>query len=374
MICIAAIVAFVVTDSGIALFACAALFALPAVTVVLLLSVKRKVRFACEVRESCIRGGALQLTLRVGALRFAVGYAEVTAILENTTFRKTDRRRFLFKDLSFAPHTYDYDSPDSGRISVRFDDIRLVDVFGICSVKVKCAAFAEAVVSPVLYDDVRIGFGEHGGDTRYGDTAYAKKGNDVSEIYDVRDYAAGDSLGAVHWKLSGKFGSLKSKEFGSTEDRKILILVDLSREKNGAVATDAQLNAVLDVAVSVSDSLKSSGHAHTVGWFDNGELSRAEVSDAHSFVQAVYKLMSIKVDERDGESLFYLSRSTESAAFTKIIYVAAFADTSELNGATLADVTAIAVSDRSGEIYDRGIKMINVPVDGVRDALSDCVL
>lgn len=31
-----------------------------------------------------------------------------------------------------------------------------------------------------------------------------RKGNDPSEIFDIKDYTPGDDLRFVHWKLSGK--------------------------------------------------------------------------------------------------------------------------------------------------------------------------
>ncbi|MCX4314409.1 MAG: hypothetical protein OSJ83_11240, partial [Clostridia bacterium] len=83
--------------------------------------------------------------------RFLAGAVKVTVDVENTTFRKSERRVFVFKDLSFALHSYDFVGADSGRINVRFVNITLFDVFGICSLKIKCSRFAESIVSPVLY-------------------------------------------------------------------------------------------------------------------------------------------------------------------------------------------------------------------------------
>lgn len=371
LILVAALVALVITDSGIALFLCIALVVLPLISLVMLAFASKRVKFDCEMRDSCIRGGALQITMRVGLLpRILAGCARVAVTIENTTFRKAEQRSFLFKDLSFAPHVYDYKSADSGRICAKFTDIKLIDIFGIFSVTVKCNEFCESLVSPVLYDDVRVRLGSNVIDTLYGETALPKKGIDISEIFNVRDYAAGDALSAVHWKLSSKFDTLKSKEFGSTDDNRLLVLVDMSRHKADSPATDLQLNGVLDVATSVSDSLKSSGYSHNVGWFDNGVFTRAEVTDANSFVQMVNKLMSIKVTEGNADVLFYLSRSVEATAFTKIIFVSTAINTDELKNISGANITVLAVGDRLGEVDDDGVKIINVPADMIGVSLS----
>ena len=54
-----------------------------------------------------------------------------------------------------------------------------------------------------------------------------KKGDDPSEIFDVREYTDGDKIQRIHWKLSGKTGSLMVKE-GSLPLTKIVhVFIDL---------------------------------------------------------------------------------------------------------------------------------------------------
>lgn len=375
LIFIAALVSLVITDSGIALFLCVALVILPLISLVMLAFASKRVKFGCEMRESCIRGGALQISMKVGLKpRLLVGCVRVAVTIENTTFHKTEQKHFLFKDLSFAPYVYDYKSADSGRICAKFTGLKLIDFFGIFSITVKCNEFCESFVSPVLYDDVNVRMDSNVIGSLYGETALQKKGIDISEIFNIRDYAAGDSMTAVHWKLSGKFDTLKAKEFGATDDNRLLILIDMSRRKAEVPATDEQLNVVLDVAASVSNSLKSSGYAHNVGWFDDGVFTRAEVSDSDSFIEMVNKLMSIKVDAGNADVLFYLSRSDYSAAFTKIIFISTSISNDEIKNVSDVNITAILVGDDIGEFDDYGIKMIKVPVDKAGLSLNSGVL
>lgn len=372
---IAALVAFIVTDSAVALYLFVCLLSLPLISLIFLFVASRRVKFDCVMRDSCIRGGVLQITMRVGVSpRFTVGNAKIIAEIENSTFRKTEYKSFIFKDLSFAPHTYEYNSSDSGRISVRFKYIKLIDIFGIFVMRVKTGVFAESVVAPVLHDGIQVRLGANRNDLAGGEMALQQKGSDVTEIYNVRDYMPGDALGSVHWKLSSKFDTLKAKEFGSTADRRLLILVDMSKTKYGISATDEQLNGVLDVAVSVSEALKSSGYAHSVGWFTNGIFSSAEVTDNDSFVAMVSKLMSIKVCDGNEEQLLYLSRSPECLSYSKVILVAELVRTEELKDYGHFDITALTVRDGFGEVKDTHFKIINVPYDEIETTLSACVL
>lgn len=358
----ASIAAFIVTDSGIALFLCVCLSVLPFLSFFLLLFAAKRLRFDFEVREACMRGGALQITMRAQVSpRFLAGYLKAYVEAENTTFRKTFCKTFVFHALDNTPYTYDYISADSGRITVRFSKLVLVDLFGICSLKVGCAKFAEAIVSPVLYEElqIRLGVSEHA--SRDGENSVPRKGGDHTEIFNVRDYVAGDSLHSVHWKLSGKFDSLKSKEYGATDDNRTLILADMSRKKASNVATDEQLNAVFDAAASISESLKSRGILHGAGWFNDGALTIEEVRDNDGFVRMVSALMSCKVDEDNAESLFYLARAEESSYFTKIIFVSPFVTAEELKQFSTADVTAVVVGEREGEVQEGSVKIVHVP-------------
>ncbi|MCH5142389.1 MAG: DUF58 domain-containing protein [Clostridiales bacterium] len=373
LILLAVAVAFVVSNSAVALFLLVSLLALPLISLIMLLIVRKKVRFELSVRESCIRGGTLQLNMRASATpRFFLGGIKVLVEIENTTFDKTEYKSFLINDLSFAPHIFDYNGADSGRICVKCDYLYLVDIFGVFSVKVRQFAYAEAIVSPMLFDDIGITVGDRYSDTIFGDTSLPKKGGDITEVYDVRDYIVGDSPNTVHWKLSGKFGTLKSKEFGATDDRRILILVDLSRVKYENTATDAQLNGVLDVAVSISNALKNTCSTHSVGWFTGGEFESSEVGDSDTFVRAVGKLMSIKVNDGNEETMFYLSRTPECAVFTKIILVSPFVNYEEFGYAVDAEVTAVEVGENSGETIHQGVRVINIPLDNIHDALAAC--
>lgn len=375
LILLAAAAAFIVTDSGISLFVLVCLLVLPVITLVTLIVARYRVKLDFTARESCIRGGAIQLDIKVGVSpRFLAGLVKVAADIENSTFGKTERTHFTFNDLSYTPHTYEFISSDSGRICVRIKNVKLVDIFGLFALSVKSQKFAESFVSPMLYDDIRVRVGESGGGAFSGETPVPRRGQDSTEIFDIRDYAPGDSLKSVHWKLSGKFDALKTKEFGSTDDHKTLVLVDFSRNSGGVVATDEQLNAVLDVAVSVSNALETTGYAHSVGWFNDGEFYGSEVLDNETFVQMVNKLMSIKVMDGNAEVLFYLARAAECAAFNKVILVAPCINVDDIKNYGGGEITAVVVGTADEQTKAHGINIIEIPIDNVHAALADCVL
>ena len=55
-----------------------------------------------------------------------------------------------------------------------------------------------------------------------------KKGDDPSEIFDIREYVDGDKIQRIHWKLTGKTGHLMVKEGSLPLTKAVNIFVDLS--------------------------------------------------------------------------------------------------------------------------------------------------
>lgn len=368
---LASVIAFILTDNGVALFFCLCLVCFPVLSYILLLFAKRKLEFDFTVRSSCMRGGALQITMHAKlSPRFLAGYVKATGFMENTTFDKTDRKTFVFQDMSNKPHTFEYVSADSGRIIVHFPTIRITDILGVCTIGVKCGKHAEAIVSPVLYDEVNVRMGNSSKSVVGGDLSLSQKGYDHTEVFGIRDYIPGDLLNSVHWKLSGKFDDIKTKEYGSSDDRHTLILVDMTRiKKANAYTPDEWLNCVLDIAASVSGALIKNNYAHTVGWINDGKFFCADVTDNDSFVQAVEKLMSNKISvSTEGNSLVFAQ--SHDSVFTKIIYVAAAVDISVAKGNIDHDLTILSVTDSATALENSNAKFIGMPCDGISEALS----
>ena len=179
----------------------------------------------------------------------------------------------------------------------------------------------------------------------------------------------------MHWKLSGKFDELKTKEYGSSDDRRTLILVDASRIRHDAEVTDNEwLNCVFDIAVSVSAALQKIGLEHRVGWFNDGKFNCSAVTDSDSIVEMVEKLMSVRVCESHDEDRFYFSRSPECSAYTKIIFVGAAIDVAMNKEHPGHDLTVLSVDEHANMLDEGSVKFICIPCDDVAAVLSVCEL
>ena len=55
------------------------------------------------------------------------------------------------------------------------------------------------------------------------------KGNDISEILQIKEYMKGDSIKNIHWKMSAKMGKTMVKELDTPNDNSVMIFIGLQR-------------------------------------------------------------------------------------------------------------------------------------------------
>ena len=90
-----------------------------------------------------------------------------------------------------------------------------------------------------------------------------KKGDDPSEIFDIRDFKDGDRFQQIHWKLSSKTGHYMVKEGSLPLAKAVHIFIDLSAKD----ANEADL--LIQGVYSVAMEFLSQGVPQHFIWYDN---------------------------------------------------------------------------------------------------------
>lgn len=136
--------------------------------------------------------------------------------------------------------------------------------------------------------------------TEYSDQ---ESGDDVSEIYQIREYRAGDSLRDIHWKLSAKTDEFMVKEHGRPLGAAVLVWLDLSMDEK---SKDGVADTVLDVVASLSMSLLEAGCAHIVSWYEveNRRIQKEHVSKEEHIYELLMRLLYTRPYVGAIESLF----------------------------------------------------------------------
>lgn len=131
-----------------------------------------------------------------------------------------------------------------GVVAVEINKIAIKDMMGLWYFKKNISVKKEFIILPNKNPDVaydrsvyEIGMTESDEST--------KKGNDFSEVSDIREYIPGDALTNIHWKLTAKREQLMVKERTSMSDSQLVVLLELSK------ANKMGLDRAIEVAYSL---------------------------------------------------------------------------------------------------------------------------
>lgn len=124
-----------------------------------------------------------------------------------------------------------------------------------------------------------------------------RPGGGPAEDYDLREYRAGDSMRAVHWKLSSKLDELVVRE--SLEPDPVPVVLTFNHFGPPEI-----LDRTYDRLSAVSRFLQEEKHAHMIQWADpeTGELHSWEIGDGPSFGRFLRESLSAPAPA-DGRSV-----------------------------------------------------------------------
>lgn len=156
----------------------------------------------------------------------------------------------------------------------------------------------------------------------YSDTA---GGDDVSEIFEIRDYVPGDRLNRIHWKLTSKMDRLMVKELGLPIDCSVLIFLDFF---SYADASDflKYRDALLGALLSLAECLTAQGQIYYIAWnAADGTEEKHRIVCAEDIYETIGLVLCepfVKHGAADGEAPLCLFGQT-GEQYTNIFYLLA---------------------------------------------------
>lgn len=96
-----------------------------------------------------------------------------------------------------------------------------------------------------------------------------KKGDDPSEIFNIRDFTDGDKIQRIHWKLSSKTGNLMVKEGSLPLTKAVHIFIDLCIDSEGDEKY-RNMNLLVQGIYSIAMFMIEHGIPQKYIWYDTG--------------------------------------------------------------------------------------------------------
>lgn len=147
-----------------------------------------------------------------------------------------------------------------GILQVEVQQIQVMDWLGFAMFHKVCTAKRELVLLPedclqVEPDMTAVSVGM----TEVEESR--QKGNDFSEVQDVREYQPGDKLQNIHWKLSAKKDILMVKDRVSMSSSRLVVVVELYQDETMI------LNRIVTAAYGVAKTLLDSQIPYEIRWW-----------------------------------------------------------------------------------------------------------
>lgn len=155
---------------------------------------------------------------------------------------------------------YPVKSSHCGVISVSIDSVCIFDIFNLFRFNKNINVTREIPVFPnesILDDTFTMDFSQ--GYNNMDESTI--KGNDTSEVSEIREYIPGDKLQNIHWKLSAKKDILMVKERMNLTSTQLLFYIELADLKNEV------LDTILDYAYGIGTYLCSENIPFTFLWY-----------------------------------------------------------------------------------------------------------
>ncbi len=184
-------------------------------------------------------------------------------------------------------------------------------------------------------------------------------GWDYSETFQLREYQEGDSLRAVHWKLSGKLDRLVIREPGLPVARTVLVFWD----KSAGAPKPEETDALAQVAASLCQALCQQGIGFHLAWNENQTIEFRQIDSLENFCTALPQLIRRGGGEERSGSQLLLER-LHRRRYGRIVYLGATPEDAEAL-ARVGNVVALACRAEAAVI-----PVIPVRLDRYREELQ----
>jgi uncharacterized protein (DUF58 family) len=207
----------------------------------------------------------------------------------------------------------------SGKVSFRIVGTGIYDPLGIFCLKTRRANSGSASLL-VFPDAVPVAGVERDSpvarDVENDGLMRVVKGDDPSELYDIREYRPGDLISRIHWKLSHKSGRLMVKELGRVVCGDMLVMLDL----NGGIR---EADTLLGALASVSAYLSQAGTAHDIEWYSGRGhcVNRSHVASAEDGRNVLSSILSDGRLQTEPSVLYGRCRGGKRNPYSKVIYM-----------------------------------------------------
>lgn len=255
-----------------------------------------------------------------------------------------------------------------GEILIHNMQVTIYDIFGLCRLRTASFGKKRMMIHPEQLG-IRVEYDRNvGGDIDEEWESLPQRGNDVSEVYDLREYRPGDSYKAIHWKISGKLDELIIREPGDAMHTEAVIILDLGRnDASGKPVERKLISATVAFTQICCRNLLDSGINYRLAYLANDHLETKLIQSQRNMTDTLYTWMGIKMPDKNGSALKFWNRDMRDKSYSHVIYITGGSFPEEVfQPDGQLRMSAVCISERSGQtVFDEheNVHMIDIPYE-----------
>lgn len=275
---------------------------------------------------------------------------------------------YFFVSSSVAPKKkknvpFTLQSEHCGYLTVSVRETFLTDVFGLFGVPVSCGGTALMTVTPQTFSpDVTL-IPRMAEDDDCDTYSPNKKGNDFSEPFQIREYAEGDSIRQIHWKLSSKTDRIIVRDPSLPITRSLLVFWDKSADDKASAGT---MDAMAEAVVSICQRLTEMGLLYVLSWNETqtGQCIEKEVDGEEQLLELVPQMLKNGTEAGALSGLSAYLQRYGRFRYGKVIYLTAAVPPEWSEIENMSDITMLLCTDRPA--MPGGNRVVFSPQDYMR--------
>ena len=282
----------------------------------------------------------------------AAGLMDLTLQLENLKFKEKKLFEIHFP-ISSSNRVFEieYIPKLCGAVELSCTRAMAYDILGLVDLSIKKPETKSITVYPKKVA-IQLEKRNDAGSIRDGDQYEKnKKGMDMSDIYDMREYIPGDNIRRVHWKLSSKLDNMVIREGSDTSYYDTILLLDIGLNNQEKAYKKELLSAAYETGMAISRSLLLIGIQHCLCISQQSGVSVFELTNESGYLKMQEEMLQMPIPNQNGMGFYYAISQDIENKYTKLIYLTVGECRQELLqiGGKM-DVTVISIAEGDGEI------------------------
>lgn len=282
------------------------------------------IRPRIEVAASFIVGEnePLSLTLNLKRRTFVLGALDVQITWKNAMTGETGRKTIrILIDEKRHQWQLPLEIPTCGQVIIPKIKLRGYDIFGLCGVYLeRMTGLRTLGIPPACPLHVQRQL-EGNGQMQEEKEPLARRGQEPSEVFDLREYRPGDSLHSIHWKLSSKTEEFVVKEAGDVLHTDILFVFDMNKETLVDAEGQALFVHMVSFCMEVCDNFITGKEWFAVAVPCAGEIYMKEITSKENYEELVNDWLGMEIPAARESGRQYLSIKSYGKNFSYIFYV-----------------------------------------------------